>query len=94
MKLELDRVAIWKATPVDQITCRPLPKGTLYIDGTQLKTLPSKGYRYAKNYGVFSLVIFTLNDNIKEVEKLLDKASRKKKLPNPSDELIYLENTK
>lgn len=91
MKLLLDAIAVWRATPVAELTRRPLPKGLRYLDGEEVKALPKTAYRYAKNYGKISLIIFTLEEDEKKVEKLLDKAS-KKKLPSPSEELTYLEN--
>lgn len=92
MKLLLDKIAIWKPTPVNEITCRPIPKGLRYNDGEEIKPLPKTGYRYAKNYKGFSLVVFTLEEDAEKVEKLLDKAAKKKNLPKPSDELTYLED--
>lgn len=91
MKLLLDKIAIWKPTPVDELTCRPIPKGMRYYDGEEIKTLPKTGYRYAKNYEGFSLVVFTLEEDADKVEELLDKAA-KDNLPKPSDKLTYLEN--
>lgn len=91
MKLLLDKIAIWKPTPVNELTCRQIPKGMRYYDGEEIKPLPKTGYRYAKNYEGFSLVVFTLEEDAEKVEKLLDKAA-KKNLPKPSDELTYLED--
>lgn len=92
MKLLLDKIAIWKPTPVNEITCRPIPKGLRYNDGKEIKALPKTGYRYAKNYKGFSLIVFTLEEDAEKVEKLLDKTAKKKNLPKPSDELTYLED--
>lgn len=92
MKLLLDKIAIWKPTPVNEITCRPIPKGMLYYDGEEIKLLPKTGYRYAKNYEGFSLVVFTLEEDAEKVEELLDNTAKNENLPKPSDELTYLED--
>lgn len=92
MKLLLDKIAIWKPTPVNEITCRPIPKGMRYYDGEEIKTLPKTGYRYAKNYEGFSLVVFTLEEDAEKVEELLDNTAKNENLPKPSDELTYLED--
>lgn len=92
MKLLLDKIAIWKPTPVNEITCRPIPKGMRYYDGEEIKLLPKTGYRYAKNYEGFSLVVFTLEEDAEKVERLLDNTAKNENLPKPSDELTYLED--
>ena len=91
MKLLLNKIAIWKPTPVNELTRRPVPKGMRYYDGEEIKPLPKTGYRYAKNYEGFSLVVFTLEEDAEKVEELLDKAA-KENLLKPSDELTYLED--
>lgn len=92
MKLLLDKIAIWKPTPVNELTCRPIPKGMRYYDGEEIKHLPKTGYRYAKNYEGFSLVVFTLEEDAEKVEELLDNTAKNENLPKPSDELTYLED--
>jgi len=75
--IELNRIAIWRAKPLDTFSVRESAPGRQYVENKVYKKTAKTTYRYAKNYEVegvkFCLMVITYDKDSKEVEKDLDR---------------------
>lgn len=83
--IEIDKIALWKAKALDELTIRESAVGRQYFDHGIGKTAEDKILRYAKNYQVkkedesikFCLFVFTFLSSKEKVENILDKTAEK-----------------
>ena len=79
--LELNRIAIWRAKLIDELTVRESGAGRPYAENHIIKKTTAKTFRYAKNYEKggtkFCLFVITYVWDEKAVEKYLDKIAKK-----------------
>lgn len=75
--IELNRIAIWRAKPLDKFSVRESASGRQYLENKVYKKTDKTTYRYAKNYEVegvkYCLMVITYDSNAEEVEKDLDR---------------------
>ena len=82
--VNINRVAIWRATLAEEINVKISPPGRHYLENNVEKISDQEMYRYVKNYKVgkgesaidFCLFIITFSDSINHVEKFLDEVAK------------------
>lgn len=98
--LELNRIAIWRAKPLDTFTVRESGAGRAFAENKILSKTTAVTYRYAKNYEKnkvrFCLFAVSYSDDAKKAEKRLDEVAKSIKKPTPNADFewtnYYLED--